>query len=300
MKKKLISLLLLSLLLALLCPLAAFAEDGGSAQPAQTEQPFPYVLDSAGLLTDSQRQTLEAKAAAYSEAHQCSLYIVTVEDYTVYNRDVSAAAQGIFNYYHLGWGDGQDGVILLLSMKERDYDLEGHGTKGEKICGYESSWLIEDAFLDNFRKNDWSGGFNDYLAACDKQLTKLENGEDITEGADIITGPDGLDYHSYNRPGAPSERLPVPVRLLIVILAPALVALIVCSVFKAQMKTAKEQTRADEYLVPRSLDLQVRADHFTHRTETRTVIESDSGSRGGGGGSSFHSGGGFSGRSGKF
>ena len=48
------------------------------------------------------------------------------------------------------------------------------------------------------------------------------------------------------------------------------------------------------------MDLRIKEDVFTHRTVTRTRIESDSGSRGGGGGSSFHSGGGFSGRSGKF
>ena len=89
--------------------------------------------------------------------------------------------------------------------------------------------------------------------------------------------------------------------MLAVIFIPVAVALGVCSVFKAQMKTAKEATRADEYLVPHSMRLRTKEDRFTHRTESRTVIETDSGHRaGGGGGSSFHSGGGFSGRSGKF
>ena len=117
------------------------------------------------------------------------------------------AAKGIFQYYDLGYGDEHDGVLLLLSMNERDYAFVGHGERGETICGYESSWLIEDEFLDNFRRDDWYGGFSDYLEACGRQLTKLENGEDITEGADIITGPDGLEYHDYNAPGA-SERCP--------------------------------------------------------------------------------------------
>ena len=295
MKKKLISLLLLSLLLALLCPLAAFAEG------ADGEQSFPYVLDNANLLSDSQRQALEEQAAALSETHACSLYIVTMEDYREYAGDVYTCATQLFTYFDLGWGSERDGVILLLSTKERDYALAGHGSTGETICGRESSWLIEDEFLDNFRSNDWNGGFSDYLAACDRQLTKLENGGDVSEGANIITGDDGLDYHEFNRPDmASTYRRSVGLRLAAVIGIPLLVALITCSVFKAQMKTAKEQTRADEYLVPHSMDLRIRDDRFTHRTETRTVIESDSRSGGGGGGSSFHSGGGFSGRSGKF
>ena len=90
MKKKLISLLLLSLLLALLCPLAAFAEG------ADGEQSFPYVLDNANLLSDSQRQALEEQAAALSETHACSLYIVTMEDYREYAGDVYTCATQLF------------------------------------------------------------------------------------------------------------------------------------------------------------------------------------------------------------
>ena len=295
MKKRLFSLFLIALLL-LLFPAGALAAEAEASAQAEV---FPYVLDQAGLLSDSRREALESRAAELSDAHGCALYIVTVQDHTQFNYDVYEAAKGIFNYYELGAGEEHDGVILLLSMQSRDYAFAGHGSKGETICGYESSWLIEDEFLDNFRQNDWYGGFADYLEACDAQLTKLERGEDISAGAEIITGPDGLEYHSYNAPGQ-SARMPTPVKLAIVIFVPLLAALIVCSVFKAQMKTAREKTTAEDYLVPHSMDLRVREDRFTHRTETRTRIESDSGSRGGGGGSSFHSGGGFSGRSGKF
>ena len=224
-----------------------------------------------------------------------------MQDHTSLNYDVYEAAKGIFTHYELGWGAEKNGVILLLSMDARDYAFAGHGSLGETICSRESSWLIEDEFLDNFRNNDWIGGFGDFLDACDTQLTKLENGEDVNDGADIVTGPDGLDYHSYNNPYETREPSILP-RVLAVVFIPIAVALGVCSVFKAQMKTAKEATRADEYLVPHSMRLHTKEDRFTHRTESRTVIETDSAHRAGsgGGGSSFHSGGGFSGRSGKF
>ncbi|MGX8692240.1 MAG: TPM domain-containing protein [Clostridia bacterium] len=301
--KKLCSLLLVLLLLAAFVP-AAFAE-APAEEPAAVEETaapvFPYVLDNAGLLSDSQREALEQKAAALSEQHQCSLYVVTVQDHTSFNYDVYEAAKGIFTHYDLGWDGSGDGVLLLLSMGERVYAFTGHGSKGETICGRESSWLIEDEFLDNFRNNDWYGGFDDFLGACDTQLTKLEKGEDVNADVNIISGPDGLDYHSYNNPYAERERSILP-RVLAVIFIPIGVALAVCSAFKAQMKTAHEAGRADAYLVPHSVKLRVKEDRFTHRTESRTVIETDSGHRsgGGGGGSSFHSGGGFSGRSGSF
>ena len=168
MKKKLISLLLLCLLLTLLCPLTAFAEAAEAAEPAQD---FPYVLDNAGLLNDSQRQRLEETAAAYSEAHGCGLYVVTMEDYNAFAGDVYTCATGIFEYYKLGLGDSRDGVILVLSMKQRDYALAGHGDKGETICGYESSWLLEDEFLDNFKKK-----LIQHLKSIKKTSMHLQNG----------------------------------------------------------------------------------------------------------------------------
>ena len=280
------------------------AEPETPEEAAAEKERFPYVMDKAGLLSESQRNILENRASELNEAHGCSLYVVTVEDYSELNPDVYEAAKGIYNYYDLGSGDGRDGVLLLLSIKERDYALVGHGDLGETICGYESSWLIEDKFLDNFRRNDWFGGFSDYLNACAKQLTKLENDESVTQGADIIVGPDGQEYHSYNYPGE-SRGIPTGLKIAIVIGVPCLIALIVCSTFKSQMKTAKERTTAEEYVVPGSAALRVQDDRFITRTETRVRIQSESsssgGSRGGSsGGSSFHSGGGFSGRSGKF
>ena len=291
--KRCVSLLMILLLLALF-PVMALAEQTG-------EVSFPYVLDNAGILTESQRSTLETRAAELSEEHGCKLYIVTVKDHSEFNPDVYEAAKGIYNFYDLGYGEGKDGVLLLLSMNERDYSFVGHGDKGETICGYESSWLVEDEFLDDFRRDDWYGGFSDYLEACDRQLTKLENGEDITEGADIIVGPNGQEYHSYNAPGEPT-RMPTGAKLAIGIGAPSLISLLVCFGFKAQMKTARESTTAEAYVVPGSAALRIREDRFTNRTETRTPIhtESSSGRGGSSGGSSFHSGGGFSGRSGKF
>jgi len=224
--KRCLSLLMILLLLALF-PVMALAEQTG-------EVSFPYVLDNAGILTESQRSSLETRAAELSEEHGCKLYIVTVKDHSEFNPDVYEAAKGIYNFYDLGYGEGKDGVLLLLSMNERDYSFVGHGDKGETICGYESSWLVEDEFLDDFRRDDWYGGFSDYLEACGRQLTKLESGEDITEGADIIVGPNGQEYHSYNAPGEPT-RMPTGAKLAIGLGAPCLIALGVCATFKAQM-----------------------------------------------------------------
>ena len=93
--------------------------------------------------------------------------------------------------------------------------------------------------------------------------------------------------------------MPKGLRLAIGLGAPCLIALGVCTSFRAQMKTAHERTTAEEYVVPGSATLRIRDDRFLNRTETRTRINSNSGSSGRGGFSSG-GGGGFSGHSGKF
>ena len=87
--KRCLSLLMILLILALF-PVMALAESAGKTS-------FPYVLDNAGILTESQRSSLETRAAEFSEAHGCKLYIVTVKDHSEYNPDVDEAANGFYS-----------------------------------------------------------------------------------------------------------------------------------------------------------------------------------------------------------
>ena len=61
--------------------------------------------------------------------------------------------------------------------------------------------------------------------------------------------------------------------LAIGILVPLLVAFTVCSIFKAQMKTAKMQQAAQEYIDGQGLVLTAQNDRFLHTTRTERYIE---------------------------
>ena len=37
-------------------------------------------------------------------------------------------------------------------------------------------YIMQDEFLDNFREDDWYGGFADYIAACGRYLEANANG----------------------------------------------------------------------------------------------------------------------------
>ena len=97
--------------------------------PAFADAQLSYVTDDAGILYDSDISALEERAAAVSEQYGCGVYIVTVEDFTDYSDAyyVDDFGEELFSSYDLGLGDGNCGILLILSMAERDYGLVAHG-----------------------------------------------------------------------------------------------------------------------------------------------------------------------------
>ncbi len=278
----------------------------GVTAPAETEQtPAPtgsvslsYVTDAAGILTEEQARALDQKAAELSQSLNFPVYIAVLQNYKDFTGgDVNNCATDLYTYYDLGVGPNRDGLLLLLSMQERDYSIITHGFYGNYCFGDHNLDLIESAFLDNFRGNDWVGGFEDYLSVTGDILRTAAAHGLTTDQEDQSFR--GLTYTGNTYRYGVTGKMPAGLKLAIGLGVPCLIALAVCGAFKAQMKTAVERRTAEEYVVPGSATLRIREDRFTHRTETRTPIQTSSGSSGrssfGGGG-----GGGFSGHSGKF
>ena len=261
MKQRITAFLLVFLLALALAP-APLADD------AQ----LSYITDDAGILADSEIVSLEKTAQSIAQRYGVGIYIVTVDDsYRIDGRGTYEAAYTFYHNHSLGVGAERNGAILLLSMNDRAFDYFYHGEKSVYAFNEYAQEQIEDVFLDNFRENDWYGGFSDYLTACG-------------------------EYLALAAEGRPVRRSPVPA-IVISCAAAVLVAFLVCAVLKRKMKSVYVQARADGY-VSGTLRLSRQTDRFTHRTETRRHIEPPKPS--GGGGSVSHSGGGGSGRSGHF
>jgi uncharacterized membrane protein YgcG len=282
MKKTWIALLLCLLLCLALMPAAA------------AEGTLAHVTDEPGILTAAEKNELETRAAAFGEKYHCEIYIVVINDYRERtNGDVGACAEELYSYFDLGYGADRDGLLLLLSMADRDYALTSYGHFADACFNDHNKDLVEKNFLDNFRGNDWFGGFSDYLDLADDILaTAVSHGFSPEQESQRFSG---LKYPSLTYRYSGVYKMPVGLKLLIGLGVPCLIALAVCSAFKAQMKTARLATTAEAYVVPGSADLQIQEDRFINRTETRVPIQTSSGSRGGGGG-----GGGFHTHTGKF
>lgn len=283
--RRLFSRVLLCLLLLVPLVLAPVMSATAAAEKQQSETLPYYVSDVAGLLTSSQWQDLESAAEQISEQYQCGVYLVTIKDYREFGSYQSYwnFSQDFYTRYKLGLGEQRNGILLIMSMEERDYSLLAYGSDAHYAFTDYGKEVLENRFLDNFRNNDWYGGFKDYVNGCGELLKRAAAGEP-------------LDVHHES-----SEGLNSGINTAIVVGVPLVTAFGVCEGMKRQMKPVRQQERADEYIVPGGINLSLKRDVFVNRTVTRTRIHSEPRvSGGGGGGGTTINSQGFSGHSGKF
>ena len=233
-----------------------------------------------GLSVSASAEALDMRCSELEQTYGCGVYLVTVDDYTAYYSadSIESFAESVFLDLGLGAGEEQGGVLLVLSMAERDYDICAHGTIGNRaFTDYGKGVLAERWFLEPFSQDDWSGGFAAFLDGCEEYLRMDAEGAPFDQGTD----PKRLGDLAV-------------VKWLVVIFVPLLTALVVCLVMKGKMKSARLQTQADAYITQDSLRLTRQDDRYITTTQTRVKIETAKS-----GGTSVNSGG-FSHSSGKF
>ena len=275
MKRKalciLVSLLLLSTLLLV---------------PAAAEETETFVYDIADVLSADEVIALDDAAKEVSLRHGCGVYIAVFDDMGEYGyQNIESFAEAVYDQWDLGIGEDRNCVILVMSMAERDFDICAHGDAAHTAFTDYGKEVLQEQFLDDFRRNDWAAGFRDYVSQADYMLNRSESGDPID-----------IPGYTYREPTL-GERLgkAAPIGVIIGVI----IAFIYASALKSKMKSAKLAREAAAYVSRRGVQMLDSQDVFTHTTVTRQHIERDSGSRGGHGGTSVNSGG-FSHSSGKF
>ena len=249
----------------------------GETAESQTQEPtgadMNYIFDLSDQLSYEEWAELEARAADISQRHGCGVYAAFVDDFTEYGggNDVYKTTYQLYHASELGMGADRDGIIILLSMDDRDYAMFVYGDHAEYAFDRYGQKELEDAFLGYFGDNDWYGGVSHYLDTCDEYLTRAEEGKPVRKNT-----------------------LPM---YIIVVAASCAIAGGICLMLKWKMKTVHKKAEANEYVAAGGLNLTKQYDRYTHTTETRRKVHDDSDSDSG---TSSCSGGGGSGRSGKF
>ena len=259
MKKKVIVSLLFALCLLL-----------GMTAAAHADAQIDYVSDYAGLLSDTQRRDLNDRAAEIADEYNFGVFVVVVNDYKSYvNGSIADFSENVFHRYGLGRGQKEEGVLLAMSMRDRDYDIYVHGDFGNYAFTDYGKGQLANSFLDDFRRNDWAGGFRDFIRTSGDMLEKARNGQPVDTWF-----PDQAETGPRMTLG----------KLLVSLGVGCLTGGATVGGMKRQMKTAVRQSGAANYVAQGGVRLSNKRDDFVNRSVTRQVIprQTNSGRPGGG------------------
>ena len=229
-----------------------------------------FVFDEASILTYDEIEELNAKAKEITETYGCEVYAITFP--SLDGNEAWELNEMLYAELKEYYGAGEDVVILMLAMEERQYDIMARGFGNTAFTDYGKDVMAEK-FLDDFANDDWYWGFYDYMSTCDEFLAMAVSGEPFDVDSD--EGGSGL------------------FGIIIAIVISCLIAFAVCSILRAQMKTARIATEAHDY--QKELNLTNQYDRFSHRDIKRVYNppkeENEGGTTVNSGGSSHKSGG---------
>lgn len=245
---------------------AAAENEVSDTDMAGTESHFDgWVQDDAGLLTAEEEEELEAECGRLLQEHGTGVYIITTPDFG--GGDIKDWQRQIFSQYNLGAESAGSGVMLAISMAERDWGLVGFGAAQETFSTYARERL-GSLILDDLSDGEFYQAFSGYLSIADDCLLAAEEGNPYTE------------QHRYR------EGWRFPVIFGVSFLLSLGISAAIVLVWKKQMNTRVRQDGAMEYLKAGSFYLTNQSDLFLYHTVSRTQRPKQDSS---GGGGSMHS-----------
>lgn len=232
------------------------------------EQIFPNsnpgrLYDGADILSESDEQSLLEKLNSVSELYGTDFIVITVD--TVGSYSAGGYTEEFFDRFNYGIGESRNGVMLMLSMKEREYRILSNGSIGD---------TLDDDAIDKIGSeivSDLSSG-NYYYA-----FSKFVNESEYYVNGAI----NGFPFNFLSS---------IAISLLIGFVA----SLITVSSMKKKLKTVNPVNEANAYMREGSMNLKRANDMFLYATVTRSAkTKSSSSSRGRSGGSRHVGGGRF-------
>lgn len=257
--KRLCSLILtLLLLLCLVFPAAA--------------NEFALITDMEELLTTEEVTALTDAALALKQEYNIHVMIVTVPSFQ------GKSAQDYADDFYDNNGGGEDGVLFLLSMEEREWYISTAGDMIYALTDYGIQEIGEGAIA-YFGQGAYFDGFSFFLNSLPYYLEAFESGTPVDGYADFS----GEYYHGdaeetvYYEDSSPSFFLSLVIGLA--------AGGITVFVMYRMMDEKNRQRSAAAYIKDGSFRLNTRRDLFLYSNLSKTRKQQNTSS---GGGSSVH------------
>ena len=235
------------------------------------------VVDNADLFSQNEEQTLVSLAEQLVLDHGVDAVIYTTTD-ALTSDESKAYAEQKFYETNCGVGDNADGILLLIAVGGENGNRQAwfstHGWAKDALGTYGTDRIIE-LIRPDLSSEFYYDASEYWLELSDKFLKKAAKGEPYSETNTYRTFFEGL------------------IIVVICFVVGLVIALIVCFVMSASMKTAVPKHTANDYVKQNSFKVTRQRDIFVYSDVTRTKRSDDSSKSGGS--SSSSSGGSFGG-----
>ena len=238
-------------------------EASDNEMEGQPVDEYNRVVDTAQLLTTDEVKSLTEKINEISERQQFDIVVVTVN--SLDGKTPQEYADDYYDYNGYGFGENNDGCLLLISLEDRDWYISttGYGITAFTDAGIE---YIGKQLVDDMGDEKWFKAFTNFADLADDFVTQAKSGNPYDAG-----------------------RLPKSVggiiKSILLSLGIGLFAafIITNKIKKNYTKAVHEKADARDYLVNGSLQVTGSYDNFLHTNVTRRAIPKDDSS-----GSSTH------------
>jgi len=266
---------------------------------ASAERTLPLLVDDADILTENEERLLLTELETMTQDLSCEIAVVTVS--SLGGKYVQDYADDYYDDNGYGYGSGDDGVLLLLAMDEREWAITTYGTAMYALSD-SALYYIEEQMLPDLGRGDYYEGFQTFAEGCARYIRYYlapDEGDKDDPWISFVEDPDFGEDYGYG------ESFDVKGTLLVAIGIGVAAAFIVVSAMKSQLTSVRSRHEANAYIRTDGLRLTDCRDVFLYRNVTR--IRRDTDNHGGGGsrsgGFSSHrssSGRSHGGRSGRF
>ena len=120
--------------------------------------PEGYVNDYTNTLTYEQKDALESKVSTFEQESTNEIAVVIID--SMKGDYIENFAVKLFESWGIGKEKEDNGVLILVSMSERQMRIEvGYGLEGS-LTDAQASWIIKNVMVPNFKENKYYEGID--------------------------------------------------------------------------------------------------------------------------------------------
>src|SRR5262249_5063842 len=119
-----------------------------------------YVNDFAKILTAENITSIRTVLSKLNNDTGIEVMVVTVpsiHSYKTGDQTIESFATGLFNTWGIGNGQRNDGILILVAVKDRKVRIEAGSGYGQRL-NYRLKRVIDEQMVPNFKNGDYGLG----------------------------------------------------------------------------------------------------------------------------------------------